>query len=107
MIDLTNIAQWENALAQSSGIPQVIFKHSKTCPASSEMLHILEGPSSPLDGDMYRVTVQTSQDVSDQIGRDLGVPHETPQLIIVKNRKSVYAASHDDIDLGAAAQFLR
>ena len=106
MIDITNISQWENLLAGSESTPFIVFKHSKTCPESGDIMRGMEEENSPFDGEIYRVTAQTSQDVASQIAQDLGVEHETPQLIVVKNQKAVYAASHLDIDMQTAARCL-
>jgi len=45
------------------------------------------------------VVVQENREISNQIEQDLGVKHESPQVIIIKDKKVVYHSSHDNIKI--------
>lgn len=91
---------WEKVLKQSQTRPVIVFKHSNTC-GTSERAHKrvkkLEQQSGFADN-MYITIVQRARDISDTIAEELGVEHESPQVIIVYNREAVYDADHDAID---------
>ena len=75
----------------------VLFKHSQTCGISAEALdelraHIDLAQTNEVHYAM--VTVQTHRDVSNAITHRLGIRHETPQAILVRDGRVVWAASH-------------
>jgi bacillithiol system protein YtxJ len=101
--NLKEIAELENTLADSHTRPVLLFKHSYTCGVSAEALDELrahlenpgEAPSKQTPPVQYAiVTVQTHREVSNAISARLGVRHETPQAILVRNGRVVWSASH-------------
>ena len=78
---------------QSNEKPIVLFKHSLTCPISSDVYEEI----SNADADVNLVVVQTARNVSTAIADKTGVRHETPQAIVLKDGKVVYHASHYDV----------
>lgn len=42
----------------------------------------------------YLVIVQKERDVSNVIAQDLGVKHESPQFLILKEKKAIWQATH-------------
>ena len=96
-IPLETEEQWQT-LQQSSG-PVVVLKHSATCGIS---LHahsrVTEGlKSGTIDRDVHLLIIQNSRPLSAKITEDTGVTHQSPQLIILKNGKAIYNASHQAI----------
>ena len=93
---ISGIDELERMLAESRTRPLLLFKHSYTCGVSAEALdevyaHIEEQAR----GVRYAmVTVQTHRDVSNAIAERLGIRHETPQAILVRNGRAVWNASH-------------
>lgn len=73
--------------------PVVLFKHSMTCPISSDVYYEV----SNADAEINLVIVQTARDVSNQIADRTGIRHESPQAIVLKNGQAVYHASHYDV----------
>ena len=94
---LTSDADWEDALSQSEDTPVLIFKHSSTCPVSTnahqEMQTLVEEDSVPA----YKVVVQDQRAISNRIESDLGVRHETPQAILLDDRSPVFNTSHFNV----------
>jgi bacillithiol system protein YtxJ len=93
---LTDIDELEAAIAESRERPVLLFKHSRTCGISCEALdelhaHLGEQPNETI----YKlITVQSHRPVSEAAARRLGVRHETPQAILVRDGQAVWTASH-------------
>jgi bacillithiol system protein YtxJ len=77
-------------LADANGGAVVILKHSNTCGVSRRAY----GEISSFEGPVGLITVQEARDVSNELTRRTGVPHETPQLLILRNGEVVFSASH-------------
>src|ERR671923_1285632 len=93
---LEDLDELDRALSNSHVKPVLLFKHSRTCGISAEALDELhahlEEPSS-VDAAMYAiVTVQTHRHVSNEIAARLGVRHETPQAILVRDGRVIWTA---------------
>jgi bacillithiol system protein YtxJ len=52
------------------------------------------------------VTVQTHRDVSNAVSARLGVRHETPQALLVRDGRVVWAASHFRVTADAVQRAL-
>ncbi|RMG82686.1 MAG: DUF2847 family protein, partial [Bacteroidetes bacterium] len=46
---------------------------------------------------LYYLDLIAHRDVSDAVSEILSVKHESPQILLVKNKKCVYHASHNSI----------
>lgn len=106
---LENVDGLEDALAVSSERPILLFKHSTTCPVSAnaykELRRFLESDG---DGAEVRlIVVQSARSVSDRAAELLGVRHESPQAIVVRDGRAVWNASHFDITSRALLEALR
>lgn len=95
MKELTTMDAWQDTLNHSNETPVFVFKHSTTCPISAAAYHAFESFETTLP--KYIVKVQNSRSISNQIEEDLGVRHESPQLLVVRDKKSVWDASHYQI----------
>jgi len=98
---LTTPIEFDRALQESQDRPVVIFKHSPRCAISAHALggfrQYIEGVprgDSPL---FTFVDVMDARSVSDEIARRTGVRHETPQLLVLRDGRVVWAGSHWDI----------
>jgi len=94
---LVDVQSLDAAIAESRERPVLLFKHSRHCGVSCEALDELqahiEGQSG--GGVAYKmITVQTHRPVSDAAAQRLGVRHETPQAILLRDGKAVWNASH-------------
>ena len=83
-------------VSASDAQPVVVFKHSYSCGVSAEALdellsHLDRRPS---HARYAIVTVQTHRAVSNAIAQRLGVRHETPQVLLIRNGKVVWSATH-------------
>lgn len=80
---------WDN----SKSNPVIIFKHSNSCPISSDAYE--EVAKLPID--ISLVVVQERRDISNAIEERTGIQHESPQVMILKNGKVVWNTSHRKI----------
>ena len=106
---LHDVESLDAAIAESRERPVLLFKHSRYCGVSCEALDELQahnegdGP----DGVSYKmITVQTDRPVSDAIAQRLGIRHETPQAILLRDGKAVWNASHFRITASKLAEAL-
>lgn len=94
---LTENSQLETIKQESIENPVLIFKHSTRCSVSSMALNRLERSWNPeeLEGlKIYYLDLIQYRDISNQIVEDFNVPHESPQVIIISDKKTVYDNSH-------------
>lgn len=94
---LHDVASLDEAIAESRERPVLLFKHSRYCGVSCEALdelqsHIDMGAAASVSYKM--ITVQTHRPVSDAAAQRLGIRHETPQAILLRDGKAVWNASH-------------
>jgi bacillithiol system protein YtxJ len=99
MDELNTLNSLFQAIESSNSHPLLIFKHSLTCPISArafkEVKNFIETESP--DVRTVMVVVQQSRDVSNEAAAILKVEHESPQVILVKDGKSVWNTSHFQI----------
>ena len=77
----------------------VIFKHSTRCSVSSVALSRLERTwNQPPDKiPTYFLDLIQFRNLSDKIAEKYAVRHESPQILVIKNGKCIYNASHANI----------
>ncbi|MBL1221107.1 bacillithiol system redox-active protein YtxJ [Chryseobacterium sp. L7] len=78
-----------------------IFKHSTRCFISKTVLNNFEKEIDNLDDklDLYYLDLLEHRPISNKISEDLGIRHESPQLIIIEDGKVINSASHEDISI--------
>lgn len=96
---ITDINQIEAIVTTSKERPQVIFKHSTTCPISSMAKMRLEESWDIEDVDAHYLDLLAHRHISTAIAEDLQVHHESPQVILLMDGEVVYDASHLDINV--------
>lgn len=98
-IPLTDLGQLNEIMELSHQQPVVIFKHSTRCSISRMALKQFENEFD-LEGSVtpYFLDLLNHRDISQEIATRFDVYHQSPQLLLIKEGKSVYDASHSDID---------
>jgi bacillithiol system protein YtxJ len=93
---LSDIHELEAAIAESCERPVLLFKHSRTCGISLEALDELHAHVEAADPQAaYKlITVQSHRGLSEQAATRLGIRHETPQAILLRDGRPVWTASH-------------
>lgn len=106
---LHDVESLDAAIAESRERPVLLFKHSRYCGVSCEALDELQAHIDNRAGGAvaYRmITVQTHRPVSDAVSARLGIRHETPQAILLRDGKPVWNASHFRITASQLDQIL-
>ena len=105
---LSDTAALEAAIAESRERPVVIFKHSRSCGVSCEAFDELHThiADAPVEASYNLITVQHHRQVSDAAAALLGIRHETPQVILLRDGVPVWNASHFRITAGELSRVL-
>lgn len=85
-------ADLDAALDASSLAPVILFKHSETCGVSFMARSLFEEGSLPAP--VHEIVVQRHRDLSNEVAAQLGVRHESPQALVVVNRRVAWHSSH-------------
>lgn len=108
--EIQTLEEWNLLLEESQTKPILIFKHSTTCPVSAaawaEYEQFLKQTE---NGEVSYIVVKVieSRPVSNQIAADLAVKHESPQAILIKEKRAVWNASHWKITQTTLAEALQ
>ena len=106
---LKGIDDLERLIGESETRPLLLFKHSHTCGTSMEALEelVTHLNDNRRDVQYAMVTVQTHRDVSNAVSARLGVRHETPQALLIRDKRVVWSASHFRVTAGAVEEAIR
>ncbi len=77
--------------------PVALLKHSVACPISARGQEQFVGLEGEGDPKLYAVVVQYARDLSGYLAETLGVKHETPQAIILKDGEPAEVFNHHHI----------
>lgn len=92
------------AIDNSYAYKVAIFKHSTSCFISKTVLRNFEKEMESLENtddiaELYFLDLLAYRPLSNKIAEDLGVRHESPQLLVVENGKVINNASHQNISI--------
>lgn len=98
---LDNIEQLDSIHEESGTKPTVIFKHSTRCGISLHAKHNLESDWNFNENELifYYLDLLEHRDISNEIAKRFNVIHQSPQIIILKQGKSIFDTSHNAISL--------
>lgn len=86
--------------------PQLIFKHSTRCSISSMAKSRLVREWNLENVEPWYLDLIAHRNVSNAIASELGVFHESPQVIVLKDGIVVHDSSHNSISVSEIAQSL-
>ena len=88
--------------------PVAIFKHSTRCSVSRMVLKQFENEFAieTASMELYFLDLLAHRDVSNAIAQRFDVLHQSPQIIVIKNGKAIYNASHERIAAEDLKQFV-
>ena len=79
-----------------------IFKHSRICPESAAARAEVEEYGRAHADDFIGITVvQDHRAASDHAAKVFGVPHESPQVLLLRDGRVVWHASHGEVTQAA------
>ena len=103
MNEITTIDELNECLERSNDCPLFIFKHSTRCPisasANSRVAKFLQSKQDDNGNvpDFYLLKVVESRAVSSALADQLGVMHQSPQLLLIDKGKCTWHTSHHNI----------
>lgn len=104
---LDKIEQFDEIDEVSQTKPVVLFKHSTRCSISRMALKQFDAefnyPEEKID--WYLLDLLNHRDLSNEIASRYNVMHQSPQIIVIRNGKAVFNASHDSISTEDLKQF--
>jgi len=105
---LTTSAELQALTRKSHDTPAVILKHSTRCGASAVVKRRLEEDWDIEAGAAHAHLLDLigHRDVSDEVAETFGVQHESPQVLIIKDGRSIFDASHGDVSVAAIKRAL-
>jgi bacillithiol system protein YtxJ len=105
---LNDLTQISEVITRSYERTVVIFKHSTRCSISRFALDRFERD--------YHFTVEQMtafyldliafREISNEVSRKFGIEHQSPQIIVIKNGRAVFSASHESIDAALLGRFV-
>lgn len=106
-LELTDNSQLEFIVTSSFTEPVFIFKHSTRCSISTMAKNKFERESfKDISSKAYYLDLLAYRAISNQIADKFLVEHQSPQLLLIKNGKCIYHASHNAISLDKALKIL-
>lgn len=100
--EIENRATLENLFTNSTQKPVIVFKHSNACGISSRAYREME----KVEAEINVLVVQSAHEISREFAHLTGVRHETPQVIVLRDGKAVWNASHFDVQAAAVTEAL-
>jgi len=101
-IALEDLEQLNEIITSSSEKPVLIFKHSTTCGISRMVMKQFERDFDLNDKvNSYYLDLLSYRPISNEVATRFDVTHQSPQLLLIINGKSVYDVSHSAIDVAA------
>lgn len=109
LVELKTVGDLDRLVDASAAHPVVLYKHSLTCGTSAmafeEIRDLVAGP--PVGASIGVVMVQPSRSLSNEIAARFGVRHESPQVLIVRNGRVEWQASHFRVTAAAITAALQ
>jgi bacillithiol system protein YtxJ len=96
-------ATLDGLISDSKQKTVLVFKHSNACGISARAYRELE----KLEGQVNLLEVQAVPDLSREVESLTGIRHETPQVILLRDGKAVWNASHFDVTVTSVSQALK
>jgi bacillithiol system protein YtxJ len=109
-ISLQELRQLEDISAESKERPVLIYKHSTRCNVSRTAFDRLVrkwNPDATGEARVYFLDLLTHRDISSAIAERFGVEHQSPQVLIISNGRSILDLSHFEIDFDQISEVLK
>ena len=98
-IPLETVEQLQALQKESENQPVIIYKHSARCSTSHMVLNRIDRSSQAWTGvRMYFLDLLRFRSISNLIETVFSVTHESPQLLVIRDRSAVLHLSHFEID---------
>lgn len=106
-IELVNETQLREAIERSTEKPILFFKHSTRCSISSMALSRFEENWNVENNcEIYFLDLLAYRTLSNLIAELTNVEHQSPQVIVLKNKEVIYSATHSSISASEIEKLL-
>ena len=108
MKTLSSLADLDAALGPVAG-PVALYKHSTQCGISDTAIEEVQAfeEKNPAAAIIYYLDLLEHRDLSNAIAQRLGIRHESPQFIVLRDGKPVAVLNHRAIRVEALAKALK
>ena len=96
---ITELLEIDDIIDNSFSVPQVIFKHSTRCSISAMAKSRLEKNTFPEHVGFHILDLIKHRSTSNHIEKIFGIPHESPQVLIIRKGTCIYDQSHSGIHM--------
>lgn len=105
-LELIDINQLDNIDQYSINQSVIIFKHSTRCSISNMVKDRFERqwPNQEQHTKIYLLDLLNHRNISNEIASRYQVEHQSPQVVIIKNKLCTYVANHNGISADATIQ---
>lgn len=101
-INIESVEALNEAISNTKDKSGLFFKHSTRCNISSMALNGFESQWEENEKcDLYFIDLIRHRDVSNALSEITSVEHQSPQVILIKDKKAVYNSSHNGISASA------
>ena len=98
MRNLNTRVDFDSLLENSEERPQILLKHSTRCPISRAAFIECEHFAKTDDrADIWVLLVVEDKELAQDIARETGIEHQSPQAMVFKNGRPVWHGSHHAI----------
>jgi bacillithiol system protein YtxJ len=94
-VKLSSQKDLERLIIDSEYAPVVLFKHSTRCSLSTMAMNRLNESTKKID--IHIIDVICNRDISDLVAQKFQVKHQSPQLIVLKQKNCSFHVSHMNI----------
>ena len=101
--EIDDRATLDSLITDSKQKPVIVFKHSTACSISSRAYREME----KVQADVNILVVQSAREISRELANLTGVRHETPQVIVLRDGRAVWNASHFDVQAVAVTEAIQ
>ena len=107
-INLTDINQLTDIDQNSISQPIIIFKHSTRCSISCMVKDRFERhwPADSKTENVFLLDLLNHRNISNEIAARYHVEHQSPQVLVIKNKQATYVANHNGISADSTVQAL-
>ena len=97
--EITGSQELEQILDESCQCQIILFKHSTSCPISSRAWQEVQNfiKDSPDEVVVGMIKVIESRPVSNQVTAEFGLQHQSPQVLVIRDRQVLWHTSHQEV----------
>ena len=106
---IKNGEQFQHLMQTSTEKPFIIFKHSERCSISRWVWKQFERDYNMTEdiATLHLLDVVSDRDISQAVAAALQIMHESPQVLVIFQKKCIYNASHERIQFDEVLRVIK